>query len=78
MSHAMQDRFGKLICFAMAVMMLEIFGRQGAYPAGLIPSNAVPAFFTGVFEWFAALGIFAPVAAFIALFCLDGILSDRK
>lgn len=77
MSPVMQDRLGKLLCFGMVVMTLEIFGQQGAYPAGLIPSNAVPAFFRGIGDFFIGLGIFAPVGVLVALFCLDGMTSRR-
>lgn len=72
------DGLIKLGLAGLALYIIDDFGRRGALPAGLVPSNAIPAFFTGIGDWFNELGVFAPIALLILLFCVDGMTGKRR
>lgn len=72
------DLWAKLFIVGIAVCILDSFGRQGAYPAAFVLSNAIPAIYHGTAAWFAELGVFCPIAVLIVLFVLDGIVSRRR
>lgn len=69
-----KDGWAKLLCLGIAVLGIEAFARQ--HDGSLFHNVALIA--SGMGDWFGGLGVFAPVAALIALFCLDGFFSGFR
>lgn len=69
-----QDGLAKLFLFGVAVATVELVARE--HGGSMLHAGSM--ILSGVGNWFDGLGAFAPVAALIALFCLDGFLSGLR
>lgn len=69
--------WAKVIITGFFVTILELQLRQtGGSLLWLV--HAASMILKGMGDWFSGLGAFAPVAALIALFCLDGFFSGFR